>query len=105
MCGNGRDSANLILLTVHVHGFAGVLDFEEFLNLYKSCLSNAKVRSKYADKVTVKYNKEGKAVLTVMTRSVSEAGTPAVKVTQWHNARVTANTSNFRCHHGERGAS
>ena len=52
---------------------AGVLDFNEFLKLYKSCLANTRVRGKYADKVTVKY-KEGKAVLTVMTRSVSAAG-------------------------------
>jgi|EP01043_Picozoa_sp_COSAG02_P014568 hypothetical protein len=51
----------------------GVLDFDEFLKLYKSCLSNARVRGKYADKMTVKY-KEGKAVLTVMTPSVSAAG-------------------------------
>ena len=53
---------------------AGVLDYEEFLKLYKSCLSNAKVRSKYADKMTVKYSRDGKAVLTVMTRSVTAAG-------------------------------
>ena len=53
--------------------FAGVLDFDEFLKLYKSCLSNARVRGKYADKMTVKY-KQGKAILTVMTRSVSAAG-------------------------------
>lgn len=52
---------------------AGVLDFDEFLKLYKSCLSNARVRGKYADKMTVKY-KQGKAVLTVMTPSISAAG-------------------------------
>lgn len=64
----------MALICILIKLDAGVLDFEEFLKLYKSCLSNAKVRSKYTEKLTVKYNKEGKAVLTVMTRTVSEAG-------------------------------
>lgn len=66
---------------------AGVLDYEEFLKLYKSCLSNAKVRSKYVDKMTVKYSRDGKAILTVMTRSVTAAGALLFNIMRfccWH---------------------
>ena len=32
------------------------------------------VRGKYAEKMTIKYNKDGQAELTVMKRTVSDAG-------------------------------
>ena len=51
----------------------GVLDFEEFLVLYRRTLSSARVRAKYADRMTLRM-KKGKVTMSMLKRTVSQAG-------------------------------